>query len=313
MIPLANTGPLVPALVLALALLLAWALDALFGEPPEALQPTQWLGKLLWPLGCRLRVLQPGPAFWGGAAVWVLLACGLGALSWLLQKWVLSLSWWWAVPLLAVLLKPMLAWRMLRDEVWAVEDALAAGLEPARERLSRLVNRDLSGFDEEALRETAIETLADRLNDSVVAPLFWFAVAGLPGAVVYRFASTIDGMWGYRGVWEWAGKWAARADDVLSWLPARITALSLYPAWRSANWRSLRRQAGRTPSPNGGWAMGAMALRLGVRLAQPGVYVINETGASPSARNMAQALGHATMAAWAAMVLTVLTWVARAL
>jgi adenosylcobinamide-phosphate synthase len=163
------------------------------------------------------------------------------------------------------------------------------------------------------LRQTAIETLAENLNDSVVAPLFWYAIFGLPGAVLYRFANTADAMWGYRGVWEWAGKWAARADDVLSWLPARITALSLYPAWRSVNWRSLKRQADRTPSPNGGWAMGAMALRLGVRLAKPGVYVLNETGATPSSRNMAQALGHATTAAWAVMLLTTLSWLARAL
>jgi len=302
-----------PAFALALALLLAWGLDTLFGEPNEAFHPVAWLGKLLWPLGCRLRVLQPSAAFWAGTGAWLVLALGLGAAAWWLQQRVLGLSLWWSVPVLALLLKPMLAWRMLRDEVLAVEDALAEGLEPARERLSRLVSRDLSGLSEEALRETAIETLAEKLNDSVVAPLFWFAVAGLPGAVVYRFANTADAMWGYRGVWEYAGKWAAGANEVLSWLPARITALSLYPAWRSANWRSLRRQAGRTPSPNGGWAMGAMALRLGVRLAKPGVYVLNETGASPSSRNMAQALGFATMAAWAALVLTTLSWVARAL
>lgn len=301
------------ALVFALALLLAWALDLLFGDPPNAFHPVAWLGKLLWPLGCRLRVMQPTAAFWGGAVSWLLLAGALGALSWWIQLRVLALSAWWAVPILALLLKPMLAWRMLRDEVLAVEEALAEGVEPARERLSQLVSRDLSGFDEEALRETAIETLAENLNDSVIAPLFWFAIAGLPGAVVYRFANTIDAMWGYRGVWEWAGKWAAKADDVLSWLPARITALSLYPAWRSANWRSLKRQAGRTPSPNGGWAMGAMALRLGIRLAKPGVYVLNETGAAPSSRNMAQALAHAALAAWAGMLLAVLSWLARAL
>ncbi len=301
------------ALVLALALLLAWVIDTLFGEPPDALHPVAWLGRVLWPLGCWLRVMSPAAAFWGGAASWLLIAGALGALAWWLQLRVLALSTWWAVPLLALMLKPMLAWRMLRDEVLAVEDELALGIEPARERLSRLVSRDLSGLNEEALRETAIETLAENLNDSVIAPLFWFAVAGLPGAVVYRFANTADAMWGYHGVWEWAGKWAARADDVLSWLPARITALSLYPAWRAAHWRSLKRQAGRTPSPNGGWAMGAMALRLGVRLAKPGVYVLNETGASPSSRNMAQALGFATMAAWAGMVLAMLSWVARAL
>jgi len=301
------------ALVLALALLLAWALDALFGEPRNALHPVAWLGKLLWPLGCRLRVMLPKKAFWGGALSWLLLAGSLGALSWWLQSRLLMLSPWWAVPVLAMLLKPMMAWRMLRDEVLAVEDAFAIGIEPARERLSHLVSRDLSEFDEEELRETAIETLAENLNDSVIAPLFWFAVFGLPGAVVYRFANTVDAMWGYRGVWEWAGKWAAHADDVLSWIPARITALSLYPAWRSSAWRSLRRQAGRTPSPNGGWAMGAMALRLGVRLAKPGVYVLNETGAAPSSRNMTQAVGHATVAAWACMMLAVLSWLVRAL
>ncbi|MGY4829579.1 adenosylcobinamide-phosphate synthase CbiB [Sphaerotilaceae bacterium SBD11-9] len=308
-------GPSAPshALVLALALLLAWALDALFGEPRDALHPVAWLGKLLWPLGCRLRVLAPTPAFWGGALSWLVLAGSLGAVAWWLQTRLLGLSAWWAAPLLALLIKPTLAWRKLRDEVLAVEDALAEGLEPARERLSQLVSRDLSGLNEEALRETAIETLAENLNDSVIAPLFWFAVAGLPGAVLYRFANTADAMWGYHGVWEFAGKWAARADDVLSWLPARITALSLYPAWKAANWRSLRRQAGRTPSPNGGWAMGAMALRLGVRLAKPGVYVLNETGASPSSRNMVQALGYAALAAWASMLLVVLSWVARAL
>lgn len=301
------------ALVLALAVLLAWVIDALFGDPPNAFHPVAWLGKLLWPLGCRLRVMQPRAAFWGGAISWTLLAAGLGALSWWLQVRLLALSAWWAVPILAILIKPMLAWRMLRDEVMAVEDALAASEELARERLSHLVSRDLSGFDEDALRQTAIETLAENLNDSVIAPLFWYAIAGLPGAVVYRFANTADAMWGYRGVWEWAGKWAAVADDVLSWVPARITALSLYPAWRSTNWRALRRQAGRTPSPNSGWAMGAMALRLGVRLAKPGVYVLNETGAAPSSRNMAQALAHAALAAWAGLALAVLSWVARAL
>lgn len=301
------------ALIFALALLLAWALDSLFGDPPNAFHPVAWLGKLLWPLGCRLRVMQPTAAFWGGAISWLLLAGGLGALSWWIQLRVLALPAWSAVPILALLLKPMLAWRMLRDEVLAVEEALVEGIEPARERLSQLVSRDLSGFDEEALRETAIETLAENLNDSVIAPLFWFAIAGLPGAVVYRFANTADAMWGYHGVWEWAGKWAAKADDVLSWVPARITALSLYPAWRSATWRSLKRQAGRTPSPNGGWAMGAMALRLGIRLAKPGVYVLNETGAAPSSRNMEQALAHAALAAWAGMALAVLSWLARAL
>jgi adenosylcobinamide-phosphate synthase len=300
------------AWVMAMALVLAWAWDTLLGEPPDSLHPVAWLGKLLWPLGCRLRVMPNKQAFWGGALAWVVLATVLGGVAWVVQVQLLKLSPWFAAPVLALLLKPMFAWRMLRDEVEAVEDALADDVGLARARLSRLVSRDVAEFDEGALRETAIETLAENLNDSVVAPLFWFAVAGLPGAVIYRFANTVDAMWGYRGVWEWAGKWAAHADDVLTWLPARITALALYPTWKSASWRALRRQARRTPSPNGGWAMGAMALRLGVRLAKPGVYVLNETGAPPTARHVAAALRHAGAAAWACMALVVLAWLARA-
>jgi adenosylcobinamide-phosphate synthase len=310
---LASPAAAWPALVLALALLLAWILDTVFGDPPDAMHPLAWLAKLLWPLGCRIRVLDQPLSFWGGALAWWVIAGGLGTLAWWVQWRLLALSPWWSVPLLAVLLKPMLGWRRLRDELLAVEEAMDAGLEPARERLAHLVHRDLSELNEEALRETAIETLAEHLNDAVIAPLFWYALFGLPGAVVYRCASAMDAMWGYRGVWEWAGKWAARADHVLSWLPARLTALSLFPAWRSATWRSLKRQAGRTPSPNQGWTLGAMALRLGVRLAKPGVYVLNETGAAPSSRNMLQALTFAAMAAWAAMLLVALSWVARAL
>jgi adenosylcobinamide-phosphate synthase len=97
-------------------------------------------------------------------------------------------------------------------------------------RQKKLVLRP-SAMDETAVRETAIENLAENLNDSLVAPLFWFVVAGLPGAWAFRAANTLDAMWGYRGRWEWAGKCAARADGLLCWLPARLTAVLL---WRPA-------------------------------------------------------------------------------
>ena len=211
---------------------------------------------------------------------------------------------------LALLLKPTFAWRMLRDEVRAVDAALAQGLNPGRAQLARIVSRDVTALDADAVRETAIESLAENLNDSLVAPLFWFAVAGLPGAVVYRLANTLDAMWGYRGRWEWAGKFSAHADDWLSWLPARLTALLLRPAWRWQGWAQLRREALRTPSPNGGWPMGAMALRLGVRLRKPGVYVLNATAPSPASADIARALRIASGAAWATLGLTTLTTLA---
>jgi adenosylcobinamide-phosphate synthase len=107
-------------------------------------------------------------------------------------------------------------------------------------------------------------------------------------------------MWGYRGRYEWAGKFAARADDLLSWLPARLTALLLCP--RPKRWPLLRVEAARTPSPNGGWPMGAMALRLGVRLRKPGVYALNGQAPSPSAADTALALRIAARVAWLGML-----------
>jgi adenosylcobinamide-phosphate synthase len=196
---------------------------------------------------------------------------------------------------LGLCLKPLLAWRMLRTEVLAVEAALGQSLAAGRERLGWLVSRDVATLTEAQVRESAIESLAENLSDSVVAPLFWFALAGLPGAALYRFANTADAMWGYRTVrggrqWEWAGKWAARADDVLNWLPARLTGcvLALWAGGRVL--RALPAQAGLTPSPNSGWPMAAMALALGVRLGKPGVYTLNAAGRQPVASDVGQAI-----------------------
>ena len=295
----------VPAWMLGAAVPLAWAIDACFGEPRDAWHPVAWLGRALAPIGRRLRQLSPAPAFVGGALAWSVGAAAIGALAWVAQTALLGLSPWLAVPLLAVLLKPTFAWRMLRDEAAAVEHALDGGVEAARVRLARLVSRDVNVLDIALIRETTIETVAENLNDSLVAPLFWYALFGLPGAAVYRFANTADAMWGYHGAWEWAGKWSARADDVLSWLPARLTALLLMPTPR------LFEQARQTPSPNGGWAMGAMALRLGVRLRKPGVYVLNGAAPSPGRTQVRRALVLAAHASGAATLLCAGAWIAR--
>jgi adenosylcobinamide-phosphate synthase len=106
-------------------------------------------------------------------------------------------------------------------------------------------------------------------------------------------------MWGYRGTyrgrhWEWAGKWAARADDALSWLPARLTAGLLMLATRQFRFGTLRREAARTPSPNSGWPMAAMAMALGVTLGKPGVYVLNANGRAPQPGDVPQAQKYAS-------------------
>jgi adenosylcobinamide-phosphate synthase len=299
-------------MTLAAALVLAWLLDAVWGEPPNRWHPVARLGTLLRPLGAWARAARPAMAFARGTLAWCALAALVVAAATAIQLGAAALPAWLGVPLLALVVKPGFAWRMLRDETAAVETALAEGgsLDTARARLARLVSRDVSAFDDALVRETALETLAENLNDSVVAPLFWFALAGLPGIWLYRFSNTADAMWGYRGPWEWAGKWAARADDLLSWLPARLTALLLAPGVCAQWWPTLVREACRTPSPNGGWPMAALAMHLGVRLRKPGVYALNADAPSPAAGHACRAAGRANAAAWCAALLCALVLLA---
>ena len=282
------------AVLLASAPALAIAIDRLLGEPPLRWHPVAWMGRWLAWAGERLaprvgeaRVLSDARVFWFAALSWCAAAAAFFAVAWLFQDWVLTQPVWLAALALGLFLKPLLAWAMLHDEVLAVERALGESLDAGRAQLARLVSRDVSALSAHQVRESAIESLAENLNDSVVAPLFWFVLLGLPGAVLFRFANTADAMWGYPGVrggrdWQWAGKWAARADDVLAWVPARITAaLIALPAGHTAGPGRLWVEAARTPSPNGGWPMAAMALALRVQLRKPGIYTMNPDGRTP--------------------------------
>lgn len=301
------------ALLLSLAMGVALLVDRL-GEPPAWAHPVVGMGRYLGLF--KLTRLPPALGFIAGALAWLLGAAAVALIALWLEGTVLihlqpRASVWrliGAAALIGLLLKPLLAWRMLVDEAMAVETALQRSLDEGRTRLSRLVSRDTSALTETEVREAAIETLAENLNDSVVAPLFWFAIAGLPGAAVYRFANTADAMWGYRDEREWCGKFAARADDFLSWLPARLTALALLPPSLPA----LLREARGTPSPNSGWPMAAMALRLGLRLRKPGAYSLNEAGSAPGPGHLLAARALAAQALVpATLILAALAWTLR--
>ncbi len=315
---------------IVLPLLVALAIDHFFGEPPVRFHPVVWMGNYLTWVGEHMQSRSRRTLAAGGAATGNepadLPAFALGALAWLwgmllvgaaaygieqtVLAWLEPLSWaglLLAALLLGLVLKPALAWAMLRTEAQAVELALSGlpdgSLARGRERLRFLVSRDVTDLSEVQVRESVVESLAENLNDSVVAPIFWFVVLGLPGALMYRFANTADAMWGYPGFykgrnWQWAGKWAAHADDVLSWLPARITALLLAMAAAGVSWRQLYRDAARTPSPNSGWPMAAMALALGCSLSKPRVYVLNSPGREPEAADTERAIRLASRALW---------------
>jgi len=309
-------------LLLAGALWLALAIDHWLGEPSARWHPVVWMGQYLGWVGAFIapQRTQPGAAdykrFVLGALGWIAGAALVLIATVLLQQGAWQLPAWLGWVLLGLLLKPLLAWRMLRGEVLAVEAALAESLPAGRARLAWLVSRDVQALSAEEVRESAIESLAENLNDSVVAPIFWFMLLGLPGAALYRFANTADAMWGYRGVyqgrdWSWTGKWAARADDVLSWLPARLTALLLALVKGGLSLRAVRREAGRTPSPNSGWPMAAMALALGVSLHKPGVYVLHSQGRAPLAGDTLQsaALGSKVVLALAILATVAMVFI----
>ena len=168
----------------------------------------------------------------------------------------------------------LLAQRSLVDHVSAVADGLRLSLGEGRQAVSRIVGRDMRAADPPAIARAAIESAAENLSDGVIAPAFWFLLAGLPGLLVYKVVNTADSMIGYLSPRYAAfGKAAARVDDVLNWAPARLTCLLIIFVegfWHArveiaANARTHR-------SPNAGWPEAAMAQALGIALAGPRRY-----------------------------------------
>ena len=285
-----------------MTVLLAAFLDWLLREPPARLHPVVGIGRLLAGL----------ERFWrddarAGAAAWAAGAVVVTGLAAMLGCWTLTLEAPWRLAATALLLWPAFSLRMLLEEVAAVEAALARDLDEARTRLARLVSRDTGSLDEAGVRMAALETLAENLSDSLVAPMFYFALFGLPGAWLYRYANTADATWGYRTprYARW-GRFAARADDLLNLLPARLAACLLGGGRDLA---ALRREAARTPSPNAGWPMAALALALGVRLEKRGAYVLNPSGRDPGPADLRRALVRVRRAAVAVYALAaLLSW-----
>ena len=261
---------------LAYTFLAAYLLDLALGDPPSWPHPVRLIGRAItyWQNVLYRPTVMAGGLFWlavmGTALTGVIAVLSVAAL-------LPSVA---GIGLLTYCLYAGLATRSLHQESRQVEAALARGdLPRARNMLSMIVGRETAQLGPEEIRRAVIETVAENLADGVVAPMFFTLLLGLPGLVLYKAANTMDSMVGYKNLrYGKFGKVAARADDVLNFLPARLAALLMVPAaalaglnWRQT-WAMLRRDAGQASSPNAGWPEAAMAGALGVRLGGASTY-----------------------------------------
>lgn len=253
--------------VTALAAIVGLLLDRLLGEPCRW-HPLVGFGRLadmaerIWragapghPLGNRLR----------GLAAWAMVVAPFVAVAaWLRHPLLDALLLWFA-----------LGGRSLGEHARAVAVPLVAGdLDVARERVGFIVSRDTRRLDEAGVASATVESVLENGNDAVFGALFWFFIAGGGGALLFRLANTLDAMWGYKDARRLHFGWAAaRIDDLLNYLPARLTALTYALLGKTrgaiACWRA---QAARWSSPNAGPVMAAGAGALGVRLGGAAIY-----------------------------------------
>lgn len=260
-------------MVSAIVLITAFVLDSLFGDP-------RWLPHLIVGYGKLIafgeKQLNKGKErFQKGMFLTLTLVIGVSFLSAVLMYFVnVFLPWGVSVVVGSILLFYCLANRTLIREGIAVFKALDESLENGRKRLSWIVGRETKNLNEQQIRMATFETMSENLSDGVIAPLFFFLIAGIPGALAYKMINTLDSMIGYRNErYEQFGKFAARLDDVVNYIPARITAvLILLVSGKLQGIGWVFSEGKKHKSPNAGYPEAALAFVLNCRFGGPNYY-----------------------------------------
>ncbi len=259
---------------------LALLLERLAGYPVPLFKaighPVTWMGALIGWLEARLNG-GANRRLKGVLMLALLLGAGL-AVSLLIVFATRQIPFGWVIE--AVLASSLLAQKELGRAVKLVADKLALSLESGREAVSHIVGRDPQVLDESGVAKAAVESLAESTSDGVVAPLFWLLVGGLPGVVLYKCANTADSMVGHLNERYREFGWAsAKFDDLVNWIPARLTALLIAGASflvrradAEAAWSTALRDGKKHASPNAGWPEAAFAGALGFALGGPRAY-----------------------------------------
>ena len=262
-----------PSLLVPLSsFLIGWLLDCLFGDPERLPHPVVLFGKMI-AKGERMlnlgkwRVLK-------GALLAVMLISVVVFATWTMIVVADKVNIYLGMAMRAILVFYCLAGTTLIREVRQVFYAIDSSLDEGRQQVARIVGRDTSELTDEEVRKAALETLAENLNDGVIAPLFWFAIGGVPAMMGYKMVNTLDSMIAYHSPrYLKFGKAAARIDDIANYIPARLTALLMLIAARRLNLVSFVMKYGPChASPNSGWPEAALAGILGCRFGGPHKY-----------------------------------------
>ncbi|CBL44399.1 Cobalamin biosynthesis protein, aminopropanol attachment [gamma proteobacterium HdN1] len=314
------------------ALFLALLLDHRFGEVPRW-HPLAGFGKLASALEKSLNHGAPKKQFWLGIFAWSLLVgvptlLTFGISYGVQQMSPVASSAYWHIPFDAIILYFCIGYRSLCDHTTPIAKALeqaqqtseSHAIEQARNLTGRIVSRDTHAMTEVQCSRAAIESLLENGNDALFATLFWYLLLGPAGAILHRLANTLDAMWGYHNNrFEFFGKGAARIDDVLAYIPARLTALSYALTGKPIPaLRCWAQHASRLASPNGGPCMSAGAGSLGISLGGPCRYhgqlmmkPFFGTGPAPAAADIfrAQQLLRRSLLLWLAVLGASAGWV----
>jgi adenosylcobinamide-phosphate synthase len=287
-------------------LALATAIDLALGDPPNSAHPVAGMGRVIAFLEKGGWKLNPTAQFIYGIGMTLLTMALFVAPAYFLLAYLDDLNQAAYIVVAGVLLKLTFTIKGLRRAARKVKELIQdEKLNETRFELRALVSRDTKDLPGPLLVSAAVESVAEGTCDSLVAPLFYFLLFGVPGAIGYRVVNTLDSMIGYHGRYEHLGKFAARLDDILNFIPARIAALLLVLAaamkrkGRNA-WQIALRDHVRTESPNAGWPMAAIAGALNIRLEKVGHYALGESGAAlaPETIDSAVKLFSIAAAAW---------------
>jgi adenosylcobinamide-phosphate synthase len=270
---------MVPSAVAAVVIVLFAALlvDRLIGDPHSHWHPVALLGRFIGWWG-KPENYSPRFQRFVGVVFWLVTAV-LFALPF--YCFAVFAPWYLYLVIAPFLLKCCFAWRSLEEHTLMVVAALKEGVQNGRAQVRMLVSRDTANLEREHILSAGYESMTENLTDSIISPLFYFSLFGLAGAAIFRAANTMDAMLGYRDQRIRLGWCSARMDDILNFVPARLTVmlLLLYFAFMgkfSDAVRVMHRDGNKRPGFNGGIVMAVMAGGTGIRFEKPGVYTIGD-------------------------------------